>query len=249
MIVLLHGFLASRTVWRHVAPVLAERATVVTVDLRGHGASGRTSRSGYTIDALVADAVGWIEQEATSPVDLVGHSLGGVTAMRVAIERPNLVRSLVVVDSSPAPTSPPPRWLGPLVGLLPPAARAGLVGVLARVLARRLPPPPAGSVPAAERLDALRTDLRRLDGAAFRGFLAELGRYDDLTPGLRTLGVPTSVIVGERDDGLRDAADRLAATVPGAELTVIAGGSHSPFDDDPAAWLAAVARHLDRVAR
>lgn len=245
---LLHGFLASRTVWRHVTPVLAERATVVGVDLRGHGASGRAPRSEYTIDALVTDTAAWIEQESTGPVDLVGHSLGGVTAMRVAIERPDLVRSLVVVDSAAAPASPPPRWLGPVVGSLPPRARAGLVNVLARLLARRLPPPPAGAVPVAERLDTLRTDLRRLDGAAFRGFLAELGRYDDLSPDLRTLGVPTSIIVGERDDGLRDAADRLAATVPGAELTVIAGGSHSPFDDDPEAWLAAVAGHLDRVA-
>jgi len=55
------------------------------------------------------------------------------------------------------------------------------------------------------------------------------------------------VIVGEDDTGLRGAADILAAEIPGARLSVIAGAGHSPQEDRPSAWLDAVNEHLGRL--
>jgi pimeloyl-ACP methyl ester carboxylesterase len=65
---------------------------------------------------------------------------------------------------------------------------------------------------------------------------------------LASLDVVTTVIVGENDTGLREAADKLAATVPGATLVVIPGAGHSPQEDQPTAWLSAVESHLARAS-
>jgi pimeloyl-ACP methyl ester carboxylesterase len=68
-----------------------------------------------------------------------------------------------------------------------------------------------------------------------------------LLDGLSRLEIPVTVLVGERDNGLRAGADQLAATIPGAELIVIPDAGHSPQEDNPAAWLAAIRSHFQRV--
>ena len=88
----------------------------------------------------------------------------------------------------------------------------------------------------------------KLDIEAVAAFGAELNSYPPMLDELSRLNVPTTVLVGENDTGLRAAADKLAATIPGATLVVIPGTGHSPQADDPAAWLAAVEGHLARAA-
>jgi pimeloyl-ACP methyl ester carboxylesterase len=87
----------------------------------------------------------------------------------------------------------------------------------------------------------------QLDVEAFNRLGHELSTYPSMVDRLGEITVPTTVLVGEGDTGLRASADQLAADIPGAELVVLPGG-HSPQEDDPAAWQAAVRAHLNRLA-
>jgi pimeloyl-ACP methyl ester carboxylesterase len=95
-VVILHGLAGSGREFLPTAGALSGRK-IVLVDQRGHGGSTRipsdTSRA-----AFVADVVSVIEREASTPVHLVGHSMGAHTAMLAAGARPDLVRTLVLLE-------------------------------------------------------------------------------------------------------------------------------------------------------
>jgi 3-oxoadipate enol-lactonase len=93
----------------------------------------------------------------------------------------------------------------------------------------------------------MKTKLGQMDTVAFTELGEELLTYPSILDQLAGLGIPTTVIVGVNDHGLRGPADDLASTIPGAELALIADAAHSPQDENRDAWLAAVERHLARV--
>jgi pimeloyl-ACP methyl ester carboxylesterase len=100
--------------WDVIASFLSSR-TVYAVSLRGHGHSDWPGR--YSIRAMADDVIGLLRQLHDGPVDLVGHSLGGLVACTVASEHPELVRRLVLEDVGiphARPAVPPPRPPGVL---------------------------------------------------------------------------------------------------------------------------------------
>lgn len=99
-IVLCHGGSAHCHWWDKVAPQLAEYGRVVALDFRGHGRSEWASS--YGLGAYVDDLTRFIERHLHERVVLVGHSMGGEIAMRVATDSPQLLGGLVIVDASPA---------------------------------------------------------------------------------------------------------------------------------------------------
>ena len=94
--------------------------------------------------------------------------------------------------------------------------------------------------------ERLRTKLEQMDPVAFAELGEELLTYPSMLDRLATLAIPTTVVVGENDNGLRPAADALAATVPGAVLVVVPDAAHSPQDENRDAWLDAIENHLAR---
>lgn len=108
VVVLVHGLLGSSRNWRFVSEWLARHYRVVMPDMRNHGESPHTGPFG--IADLAADLGALLEKVAPAGAYLVGHSLGGKASMRVACERPGLVRRLVIADISSEST--PRRWDG-----------------------------------------------------------------------------------------------------------------------------------------
>ncbi|MCU1522567.1 MAG: Alpha/beta hydrolase [Arthrobacter sp.] len=98
-VVILHGLAGSSREFFATAAALPEFRTVL-VDLRGHGYSTRIP-SNLSRAAFVADVVQVIKTAVGAPVVLVGHSMGGHTAMLVAAARPDLVSKLVLLESGP----------------------------------------------------------------------------------------------------------------------------------------------------
>ena len=99
-LVVLHGLLGSSRNWQSAGVALAERGyRVLAPDLRNHGSSPWGDDCGYP--ALAGDVVALLEKLALGPVHLMGHSMGGKTAMRVVLDRPDLVSRLTVVDIAP----------------------------------------------------------------------------------------------------------------------------------------------------
>jgi pimeloyl-ACP methyl ester carboxylesterase len=101
--------------WDVVAASLQSSRTVYAVSLRGHGSSDWPGH--YSIQSMADDVTGLLRQLDDGPVDLVGHSLGGLVACAIASAHPELVRRLVLEDVGvphPRPATAPPRPPGVL---------------------------------------------------------------------------------------------------------------------------------------
>ncbi|PVA09901.1 alpha/beta hydrolase [Pelagivirga sediminicola] len=94
--VLIHCSLADVNIWRGMAQLLSGALTMTAFDLPGHGRSADWDGRAEMSAACAAIAADFVQNGA--PIDLIGHSFGGVVALRLAVERPNLVRSLVMIE-------------------------------------------------------------------------------------------------------------------------------------------------------
>ena len=242
-LLLLHGFTGSRLDWTDVVGDRATDRRVVAYDQRGHGDSAnRGLADAYTFDRLVDDLAEVVEERALVPFDLLGHSMGGIVSMRYALANRDRLRSLILMDTAAEPAGAIPRsWIDHVLTM----ARDQGMGAVAEMMANAMAHMP--TAPRAEVLDRLRYKITNMDVEAFAAFAEELNGYPSMLAELAALTLPVTVIVGENDTGLRAGADELAATIPGAELVVVAGAGHSPQEDEPAAWIDAVRSHLARV--
>jgi haloacetate dehalogenase len=107
-LLLLQGWPQSHVEWRHVAPDLAKRFTVVATDLRGYGDSSKP-RDGerhvaHSKRAMAADQVELMRQIGYGEFNVVGHDRGGRVAHRMALDHPSAVRRLAVLDIVPTLT-------------------------------------------------------------------------------------------------------------------------------------------------
>jgi haloacetate dehalogenase len=107
-LLLLHGFPQTKAIWRHIAPNLAKRFSVVMTDLRGYGASskpaGKADHSTYSKRSMAADQHAVMEALGYEKFFLLGHDRGGRVAHRLAIDFPKSVERLMVLDISPTLT-------------------------------------------------------------------------------------------------------------------------------------------------
>src|ERR1700722_6970242 len=252
-LVLCHGYTGSALDFALVVDALAADRRVVTLDQRGHGHYTKTGRlEGYTIEQLSADLVAFLEAAGQGPVDLLGHSMGGRVVMGVVLARPDLVRSLGLMDTSAWAFLPPDEEIRGLVH--------GFINAF----------DPAGGMPTTlsmggpeEALIEASTpdEWRKEKDANFAGMdpyaVKALGSElmgdaadDDrsLRAKLPSIACPTTVIVGKNDHPLVDQASELASDVADGRLTVISGAYHSPQLTHARQWRAAVEAHLDWVA-
>lgn len=101
-VLLLHGFPQTRAMWDAVAPRLAEQFTVVTADLRGYGDSSKPGdMTAMSFREMGADQVALMHSLGHESFHLVGHDRGARTAHRMALDSPNAVASLTVMDIIP----------------------------------------------------------------------------------------------------------------------------------------------------
>ncbi len=107
-ILLLHGFPQTKAIWRHIAPKLAKQFTVVLTDLRGYGASskpaGKLDHSTYSKRSMAADQHAVMQSLGHQKFFLLGHDRGGRVAHRLAMDYPESVERLMVLDISPTLT-------------------------------------------------------------------------------------------------------------------------------------------------
>jgi esterase len=103
-LVLLHGLLGSSRNWMAAGRDLADHFHALALDLRNHGSSPHAGEHHY--QAMVEDVLGWLDRAGLASVYLLGHSMGGKTAMRLACQHPERVKALVVVDISPRAKEP-----------------------------------------------------------------------------------------------------------------------------------------------
>lgn len=103
-VVILHGLFAASDNLLTLGKALAEQYRVHLLDLRNHGQSPQTSALDYNV--MARDVLDYMDDQNIDHAALIGHSMGGKTAMQVAIESPERIIALIVADIAPVQYSP-----------------------------------------------------------------------------------------------------------------------------------------------
>ncbi|MGB3317308.1 MAG: alpha/beta fold hydrolase, partial [Albidovulum sp.] len=228
-----HGLLFSGEMFGDQVAAFKDRYRCVTWDHRGQGQSEVTA-DGYDMESLTRDAEVLIDRLGLAPCHFVGLSMGGFIGMRLAARRPELVKSLTLVETS---ADPEPvenhgryrrlnfvaRWFG--LGLVVEKVMPIMFGKtflndLARAGERKFW---RDRIVANHRIGITRAVTAVIER---QGVADEIGRITR----------PTLILVGDEDVAtVPEKSRRMQAAIPGAELTIIAGAGHSSTVEQPKA--------------
>jgi 3-oxoadipate enol-lactonase len=244
-IVFSHGLLWNTALFAPQMAALRGRWRCIAYDHRGQGRSADDARHTIDIDLLTADAVALIEALGLGRVHFCGLSMGGFVGMRLGARHPQLLRSLMLCDTSAEPEPPEnvprykrmnmaARWLGP---------RVVIPKVMPILFGRTVLADPARAADRRHWRDELnknrRSVWRAVNGVLYR---------DPILPELPKITAPTLVLVGDEDVATVPAkAQRIASSIANARLEVIPGAGHSSTVENPAAVNAAIERFLGEV--
>lgn len=248
-VVLIHGTGASTHSWRALAPLLAERFTVIAPDLPGHGFTRCPPRRRLSLPAMAASVTALVDALALRPLALVGHSAGAAIAIEGCLAEGLSTDSIVSINGALLP------FRGAAGLLFPSLAKLLFLNPLTpRLLARsagdreRVASLIRGT---GSRLDPDGIDLyARLFGnashvAATLGMMAnwDLHRFARSLP---DLDVPLQLIAGENDQAVPPSdAERVARMLPGAQRVRLPGAGHLAHEEDPSMVAEAVFGFLE----
>ncbi|MCI4336708.1 MAG: alpha/beta hydrolase [Thermoplasmata archaeon] len=240
-ILLLHGMGGDHTVWNSVTAPLGARHEVLVPDLRGHGRSPAPPGSTYSFAEMEGDVLALLDARQKAQVDVVGLSAGGFLALRLALDHPDRVRSLVVIGASSHcdnhTKAVAERWAEVY-------QTEGFDAYVLRLLKDLFYPDWVEAH--MDYADAMKERLRGVDlkgplqwGLAVRTF--------DLRGRLGRLRVPTFIIHGVDDQVIDSAHARLLrVSIPGAQLRLFPLTGHLPPVEKPTETTQAIAEWVDR---
>lgn len=241
-IVFAHGLLWDRRLFAPQIAALADRYRCIAFDFRGHGESQVTA-TGYDMDTLTEDAAELIRVLGCSPCHFAGLSMGGFVAMRLAIRHPDLIRSLMLLETS---ADPEPKENLTRYRFLRFVARWLGLGIVAQPVLKILFGKTFLADPA--RAD-LREEFRRRLVAndrigihrAVLGVITRQGISDQLD----RIQKPTLILVGDQDVATVPAkSERIQARIAGSILRVIPGAGHTSTLEEPDAVTRALEEFL-----
>ncbi len=233
---------------RFLFGALARRRRVIAFDNRGTGSSFKEPPP-ETIDDLAEDAAGLVEVLGLDSAHVLGHSMGGYIAQTLALRRPELVRSLILVGTGPGePTHEPVpaetlhAWLAN--AHLPPEAYARATMHLSFA-----PGWNEAHAEEFERLLAARVE-RPTPRESWRAQFEACTRFVGDGVPVEEIHAPTLVVHGDADRVVPIANGRaLAGRIPGAELAVLAGCGHYPQFEAQERFVSLVDEFLAPVER
>lgn len=242
-LLILHGLFGSATNWRSVARHLASRHTVHALDLRNHGGSPWAATMTYP--QMADDVRHYIARHRLQGVTVMGHSMGGKTAMALALTHPEVVARLIVVDIAPrtyAVTLASHVEAMRSIDLLAAASRSEVQRRLQAMLSD-------AGVAAFLAQNLVQRDTHfdwRINLAAIAAAMPDLV---DFPSALRDRVYPaaTTLIAGANSDYLPDGdVAPFAPMFPHLEATVIQDAGHWVHAEQPERFLEAVERALRR---
>ncbi|MEM9056387.1 MAG: alpha/beta fold hydrolase [Pseudomonadota bacterium] len=223
-LLLIHGLGSSHLDWEFQVPDFARHFQVITVALRGFGPSDRT-QGPFTVEQHASDIAALLDHLKLRKTHLLGYSMGGAIAFQLAVDFPNRLRSLVVVNSQPSFELD--HWRKHMM-VITRIGMAKLMGMqrMARYVAKRIFPGPHQA--------HLRETMRERHGGNCRTvYLATLRALAGWTVADRIgeIRVPTLVLAGADDLSPVEEKRRFTDSMPNAVCRIIANSGHgTPFD-------------------
>lgn len=236
-VLLIHGTGASTHSWRDVAPLLAQRCTVVMADLPGQGFSARPPRELLALDGMARGIAALMAALGVSPELVVGHSAGGAIAIRMALDGAVSPRAIISINGALLPLG---GWAGMVFGPLG-RLMVGLPGLphlfawqaKERATVERLLRD-TGSALTPQGVDYYVRLFRNPEHvAATLGMMAawDLPRFARDLPKLMA---PLHLIVGQQDRTIRPTeARRLQRLLPDAAIHALPGLGHLAHEEAP----------------
>lgn len=246
-ILLLHGFTGTGDGWRRLTAALAGHLDVVTVDLPGHGRSTAPADSGrYAFGRLADDLAAVLDAVGAARAIVLGYSMGGRAALKLALHHPDRVAALVLESTSPGIADPAQR-----------AARRESDHHLAHRLERegitpfvdhweRLPLWASQSALDEWTRGELRAQRLMQSPAGLANCLRGAGQGLDppVTDRLAELRFPVLLVAGALDAGYVALARMMAARLPDARLEIVPDAGHAVHLERPAQYADVVKRFL-----
>ena len=240
-IVLSNSLAADLTMWDDQIPSLTKTHRVLRYDTRGHGLSSAPPGP-YSFDRLVGDMVAVMDHFEIARADILGLSLGGMTALGLGLDHPGRVDRLICAD---ARADAPPPFIEGWNQRIAAVTERGMQAVLAGTMERWFT-----EANRQRRPDLVERASRMVLGTSTAGYIgcAQALKGLDYLRRLPGMEPDALYIVGAEDAGAPAEAMRaMAAVTPGAEFEILPGVAHISNMEDVAGFDAAVAGFLDNA--
>lgn len=229
-VLLLHGLGSSAESWQAQMPTLATAGfRPIAVDLPGFGESPAPQR--WTQQLAAQEAFAVLERLNALPAHVVGISMGGTVALQAALDFPDGVRSLTLVNTFAALRPHSPREMAYFALRMVVVHTVGLEAQGRTVVKHIFPKPGQEAL-----REGLLNDIRRANPRAYRAAMRALARFDVVNR-LGEIRCPALVITGEEDTTIPPAAQaELARGMPHARHVVIPNAGHAIIADSAEAF-------------
>lgn len=230
-LILSNSLATDLRLWDDQIGLLIQHWRVVRYDSRGHGQSAAPAGP-YDFDMLVKDMIAVLDAVGAARADVIGISLGGMTALGLGLSAPERVGRMLVCD---ARADAPPAFVKSWDDRIAVLREAGMAGLVSTTLDRWFTPAVSAGVLARAREMVLATAPE-----GYAGCVAALRELDYLRH-LPRMSVPVTYAVGELDGGAPVAAmQAMADATLGGRLRILPALAHIPNMENPAAFAALV---------
>jgi len=245
-IVFSHGLLWSGYMFHDQVDALKDRYRCITFDHRGQGKS-EVTKGGYEIDDLYEDAVALIEKLECAPCHFVGLSMGGFVGLQIGVRRPDLQKTLTLIESSPNPIDKDS------------VTRYRLLGFVARWIGISVVAKPTMEIMFGQKFlnDLGRVDLNTEwkeqllanDRIGITRALSGVIHWKGVAEQLGQIKTPTLIIVGDQDIALpKKESEIMHKGIPDSKLVIIPGAGHTSSVEEPEAVTGALVGFLNSQA-
>lgn len=239
-VVLINGLATDLRMWEKQIPLLIEQYRVLRYDVRGHGSS-EASPGPYSFDLLVSDLIGLMDSLGLEQAQVVGLSLGGMTALGAALTHPGRISRVVCCDArADAPESYVASWIAKIATV----RQNGMTAIVDETIARWFTEAGVRAAVNQSVLGLAREMILTTNVEGYCGCAAALTELNYL-PLLHTLSVPAHFIVGSNDTAAPPSImAAMASAAPSSYLDLIEGAAHMPNLEQPGTFNAVLARAL-----
>lgn len=246
-VVFLHGLGGNAGDWANQASALSSKYRVITRDMRGHGVSGAPSNPDeYSVPVFADDVFALLDMLGIRKCCLAGHSIGGYIALQFALEHPDKLTALVLVDTSSGQVAMDPEY----------AKRRQKLNELARFqgMEAAFEYDAANNPLRIERFrehpearEVIRQKMLRTSVDGYIYSAKAIAQWTPVTSRLAEIKVPTLICCGEKDAGFIEAVRVLEKGIAGSQLVMVKGAGHSPHEETPAVFNDVLLNFLSRL--
>lgn len=220
-LVLVHGVGASLRSWDDVSEQLESEFDIIRLDLRGHGGSAPI-RQPYSIDRFAADVIAVMDEAGVARADLVGFSLGGLIAQKLAVGWPERFNRIVLLSAVAGRTSQERQKVVARLDLI---RKGGIETILGAAHDRWFTEAFVRAHP--DVIEQRMAELRQVDIESYLEAYRVFGQTE-LVDTLHEIRQPTLVMTGEFDQGSNvRMAETMHRLIPNSELRILPGLKHS----------------------